>query len=159
MSHRDTPELRDGQELTAQDTSETPSKTPRTDAEEIDLSESIKVELQSTGRRRVVEKYVTAKFARQLEIELSQERERGRWIPTSERLPEPERVVVDGAEEACDFVPVLFYTEHTVCAGRFWPVLDRGKKNKFRSLQGVEYPLHRVTHWQPLPSAPGKAEE
>jgi hypothetical protein len=141
MSHRDTPELRDGQKLTAQTAREAPSKTPRTDAEEIDLSESIKVELQSTGRRRVVEKYVTAKFARQLEIELSQERERGRWIPVSKELPDEGVIVLtwDGENRSIE---------------EYSPEEGWGLRKLVNSFDHASEKYLDVTHWQPLPSAP-----
>jgi hypothetical protein len=143
MSHRDTPELRDGQKLTAQTAREAPSKTPRTDAEEIDLSESIKVELQSTGRRRVVEKYVTAKFARQLEIELSQERERGRWIPVSKKLPE------EGATVLAFWHPMSGGPP----TGQSWGVTTYCPGH-WHNPEDDEDDYATPSHWQPLPSAP-----
>lgn len=83
---------------------------------------------------------------------------RSQWIPVSERLPEPEVIILDGEREECDFVPVLFYTEDRVCAGRFWPAMTRLKRNKFVSLQGREFSSNKVTHWMPLPEPPARKE-
>lgn len=72
------------------------------------------------------------------------ERERGKWISVSERLPE--RI------EGQDFVPVLFYTpkDDRVCAGRYW----REGRHRWVSLQGRGYSRAEVTYWMPLPTPP-----
>jgi len=49
----------------------TDSATPRTDAEEVDLTIAIKIERLPSGRNQYVKKYVTATFARQLERQLA----------------------------------------------------------------------------------------
>ena len=80
---------------------------------------------------------------------------KAQWVSVKERIPRTERIVVDGVEEECDFVPVLFYAPNHggVCAGRFHPAW-RKVKAQFASLQGGRFPKSHVTHWMPLPPAP-----
>jgi hypothetical protein len=141
MSHRDTPELRDGQKLTAQKSSE----SPRTDALTQPMQSDFVRECDENNFWSVVS------LARQLEIELSQERERGRWIPVSERLPEPDAWV-------------LTTNGKWTGVARHRPLEDDGYMIESERWQSetsdfIEHLGPPVTHWQPLPSAPGKAEE
>ena len=51
------------------------SPTPWVDAEEVDLQECIKIETSTSGTRRYVTKYVSAKLARSLERLVHQQQE------------------------------------------------------------------------------------
>lgn len=89
-----------------------------------------------------------------LAARIQQRLDTGGWIKVEDRLPEVEIIPIDGEDEECDFVPVLFVADGQVCAGRFWPAFSRKDKNVFISLQGRVYQKSDVTHWQPLPDLP-----
>jgi hypothetical protein len=129
MSHRDTPELRDGQELTAQSARE----TPRTEA----LNKEIANLPDSVQAHRFY------RHAVQLEIELSQERERGRWIPVSKKLPE------EGATVLAFWHPMSGGPP----TGQSWGVTTYCPGH-WHNPEDDEDDYATPSHWQPLPSAP-----
>jgi hypothetical protein len=130
MSHRDPPELRDGQNLTAQAARE----TPRVDA-------LLKECADDRIGKRFVPKLVA--LARQLEIELSQERERGRWIPVSKTLPE------EGATVLAFWHPMSGGPP----TGQSWGVTTYCPGH-WHNPEDDEDDYATPSHWQPLPSAP-----
>jgi hypothetical protein len=146
MSHRATPELRDGQKLTAQSARETPRIGALTDR-----LRGVYVTRVNDGAGLLNGKdHVTRNFEmppicleaaneiERLEIELSQERERGRWILTSETKPQ-------------HMLPVLIYASvhgETTMAVAMWNGIGWWMDG------GALLPKVKVTHWQPLPSAP-----
>jgi hypothetical protein len=134
MSHR---EEAPRQKLTAPDSSETPeARTPLTD----DLIKKYEPSSLLHQFQQVVS------LARQLELSLSQCREAQRWIPVSERLPEPDAWV-------------LTTNGKWTGVARHRPLEDDGYMVESERWQSetsdfIEHLGPPVTHWQPLPSVP-----
>lgn len=75
------------------------------------------------------------------------------WISVKDERPKVQRgSMYYGRADVYggSFLPVLFATKgKEVCAGRFF-----GTRHGYYSLQGVQYPIRQITHWQPMPLHP-----
>jgi len=74
--------------------------------------------------------------------EIARLREAQRWIPVSERLPEPGEYV--NVKSAAGYIDTLFH--------------GYGDDNTWYNVAGWNYHPDSITHWMPLPEPPQEAE-
>ena len=105
------------------------------------MSDTLDMVLRINAEQRKKIEEISAENAR-LRAELDAERERNRWIPVSEKLPEDEENVLVNITEV-DGSPVIDFGYYTPGNNAF----EGWQTNYFMA-------FGKVTHWRPLPEPP-----